>query len=79
MRAGEKDLSRYSIFPQMSNWFSNKPKSYVGNAPVIKLEKGYDLALNGEPTENTINKPVTRFAINATDFRGCLLYTSRCV
>lgn len=70
MRAGEKDLSRYSIFPQISHWFSHKPKSYVGNAPVIKLTKGHDLALNGEPAENIINKPVTRFAINASDFRG---------
>jgi len=70
MRAGEKDLSRYSIFPQISKWFSNRPKPFVGNAPVIKLSKGYDMALNGEPTEKIIPKSITRFAINASDFRG---------
>lgn len=70
MRAGEKDLSKYSIFPQISKWFSNKPKSYIGNAPVIKLSKGYDMALNGQPTENFLSNTISRFAINASDFRG---------
>lgn len=70
MRAGEKDLSRYSIFPQISKWFSNSPKSFVGNAPVIKLSKGYDMGLSGAPTDKIISKSISRFAVDASDFRG---------
>ena len=29
MRSGANDLSRYSIFPQISKWFESKPKPYV--------------------------------------------------
>lgn len=70
MRAGEKDLSRYSIFPQIGKWFSPRPKDYVGNAPVIKLSKGYNMPLNGVPSETILPATVTRFAVNASEFRG---------
>ncbi|MEP7268180.1 MAG: Na(+)-translocating NADH-quinone reductase subunit A [Saprospiraceae bacterium] len=70
MRAGEKNLSQYSIFPQISKWFAKRPKSYVSGAPVIKLTKGYEISLNGEPIKSIITKNITRYAVNATDFRG---------
>jgi len=70
MRSGANDLSRYSIFPQISKWFESKPKPYVGDAPVIKLSKGYNLHLAGAPEKETLQRTASRYAVNATDFRG---------
>jgi len=70
MRSGEKDLSSYSIFPQISKWFKKKPKDYIGEARIHHLKQGYDLPLIGEPIQQLIETTVRRFAINATDFRG---------
>lgn len=70
MRSGEKDLSSYSIFPQIRKWFKKKPKAYIKDAPVHYLTKGYNLPLNGEPEHQFIDAPVSRFAVNALDFRG---------
>lgn len=70
MRSGEKDISAYSIFPQIRKWIQKKPNVYVGDAPIHYLKEGYDLPLNGEPEPRFYETKVTRFAVNATDFRG---------
>jgi len=70
MRSGEKDISAYSIFPQIRNWFHKKPNAYVRDAPIHYLKQGYDLPLNGEPEQQILESTVSRYAINAMDFRG---------
>jgi Na+-transporting NADH:ubiquinone oxidoreductase subunit A len=70
LRAGEKDISNYSIFPQIGKWFKSKPHDYIGKAPVIALKKGYDIKLTGEPNPIFLTRSVGRYAINALDFRG---------
>jgi len=70
VRSGIKDATRYSILPEFSSWFRKKPKAYVGEAPVTYLNKGFDLALTGQPKQDLVEARVNRYAVNATDFRG---------
>ncbi|MFZ1705735.1 MAG: Na(+)-translocating NADH-quinone reductase subunit A [Saprospiraceae bacterium] len=61
--------SNFSVFPGKSDLFKGNPK-FTDGFPFVKLKKGFDITLDGEPTKSLDSPKVNRFAIQPTDFLG---------
>jgi Na+-transporting NADH:ubiquinone oxidoreductase subunit A len=67
---GIEDENKAGLFPSFRQLFAGKNPDYLKEAHVYRLTKGYDIPMEGEPSER-INEPkVTRYAICPPDFFG---------
>lgn len=59
-----------SLFPRVSELLGKKGKKYTKGEGVFHLSRGHNILLNGDAEKKTLIKPVTRFAVRPTNFRG---------
>ena len=60
----------FSIYPRMNEILAAPKPDYVGNAPVVNLKKGFDIALEGDAAKQRINVQAKTFAVQPPNFRG---------
>lgn len=67
----DKSGESFSLFPSLSKMFTPAPPDYVADAPIHRLKRGHDIALQGEAQDiidDTVQ--VNTFAIQPKNFVG---------
>jgi len=59
-----------SLFPSLSDLSGSKLPSYTQGKGAYVLKKGYEINLTGKPSDEVFKKPVNRYAVRPTNFRG---------
>lgn len=67
---GLDDEHSAGLFPRFRELFSGKKPDYLDRAHVYTLTAGYDIPMEGAPSEGIREPKVTRFAICPPDFYG---------
>ncbi len=65
------ERTNFSVLPRLNEIFASKAPAYVNNQPLISLQKGYNLLLEGEAQlrlDHSIQ--VNTFALQPMDFNG---------
>lgn len=67
----DKSGSNYSIFPRLNELFQPKLPEFVSNEKVHRLQRGFDIPLEGEAKKVIEENPaVTTFAVHPPNFVG---------
>jgi Na+-transporting NADH:ubiquinone oxidoreductase subunit A len=66
---GVSDKANYSVFPEMSEVTGNHKPAHI-DAEVIKLRKGFDIKLKGQPFPDIRSANIKHFAIQPPNFMG---------
>lgn len=68
---GADSKSNFSLLPSMSDIFGKGSRGNNNNGePIIKIKKGFNVKLEGEPSGEIINIHGTRYAMKPTSFQG---------
>ena len=66
----DSNRKNISLFPKISELMGQKRPDYIGGEDVIILDKGYDIALSGKPSDEVFIKYVNTYAVRPPNFRG---------
>lgn len=66
----DKDGNHFGLMPRFHELIGDKLPSYLKNERVIISKKGFDIALEGLASNEKLEIPILRFAVNPTNFKG---------
>ena len=64
------EKNNYSIFPRLNELFGSSKPGFVGDAQVTKLNRGFDIKLEGAAEKKIAEVSVSTFAAQPPNFRG---------
>ncbi len=66
----DTEKHNYSIVPRLGELFGSSKPDFVGDGPVIKLQEGFDIKLEGAASQHIHEVSVSTFAAQPPNFRG---------
>lgn len=66
----DKDGNHFGLMPRFHELIGDKLPSYLKNERVIISKKGFDIALECLASNEKLEIPILRFAVNPTNFKG---------
>lgn len=66
----DKDGHNFGLIPRFQELFGDKLPSYLKNERVISSNKGFDIALEGQASNEILDASILRVAVNPTNFKG---------